>query len=60
MLTSIFADVRFFLMTLFSEYCSVAMMACATAKGKIGSREQLVEDTRYNSEKTLRFRKLFS
>lgn len=33
-LTSIFADARFFLMTLFSEYCSIAMMACVTKKRK--------------------------
>lgn len=37
-LTSIFADARFFLMTLFSEYCSVAMMAYATKQSRENSR----------------------
>ena len=45
-LTSIFADARFFLMTLFSEYCSVAMMACATNKGLGSSRDRTLEGVR--------------
>lgn len=54
-LTSIFADARFFLMTLFSEYCSVAMMACATTKGEeivhvIGSRRGYAKKQRAHSQ----------
>ena len=50
-LTSIFADARFFLMTLFSEYCSVAMIAFKRDNKAQKSRRERLARGEYTCDK---------